>query len=176
MPRARYVMTSVLLSLTTACSAEDAPGGSPPDAAAMPGTVDAPSAPSGAGVAGVVRRSAQPSGDAKGSVYIALFDQDPVAHKDTAKAVGNALVANADLSASGATVPYAIANVPPRADDYYVIAFLDDNGNVDPTNPGAAGPDKGDLVSLQGVSAQKVKIADAGPHTLDLDLNLVMPF
>lgn len=159
------------------CSTHDAPsaGGTLPDASPVSPAVDAPTS-SGASLAGVVRRSAQPSGDAKGSVYVAVFDQDPIAHKDTAKVVGNALIANADLSATGTSVAYSITNVAPRVDDYYVIAFLDDNDDVDPANPSAAGPDKGDLVSLQGVAAPKLKLGEIGPHMLDLDLNLVMPF
>jgi hypothetical protein len=166
-----------LLAVMAACSSQQAPDGSAmPDAAPVSPAADAASIPVGASLSGVVRRSAQPSGDAMGSVYVALFDQDPVANKDTAMVVGNALIADADLSGSSAMVAYSISNVAPRADDYYVIAFLDDNGDVDPTNPNAAGPDKGDLVSLQGVSAPKVKLGEAGPHMLDLDLNLVMPF
>lgn len=176
---------TMLLALTVAgaCSSDPTtPGGGgatgdTPDAAVSSGgTADAPSADHAASVSGRVTRSAQPTGDAKGNLYIALFDQDPIAHKDTAKAVGNALLMSTDLSAQGASVTYSITGVPPRAEDYYAIAFLDDNGNVDQSNPSAAGPDKGDLVSLNGVSAPKVKLAEAGPHTQDLDLSLVMPF
>ena len=95
---------------------------------------------------------------------------------DTAQVVGNALLEDVDLSAAGASVAYAIDGIPPRAEDYYVIAFLDDNGNVDTSDPSSAGPDRGDLVSLNGVSTPKVSLPTAGDHTHDIDLNLVMPF
>ena len=150
----------------------DAAPGSP-DAA--PGSPDAGSA-STARLTGSITRSAAPTGDAVGNVYVALFDQDPIAHKDTAQVVGNALLMNVNLAAAGAKIDYAVENVAPRAETYYLIAFLDDNANVDPTMPAAAGPDKGDLVSLQGVSAPKVMLTTAGAHTQDIDLNLVMPF
>ena len=175
------VMTTLIaLSLATACSSDSTSSGGTggdgdtPDARGASSGMDA--ADNTASVAGKITRSAQPSGDAKGGVFVALFDQDPIAHKDTAKAVGNALIAAADLSASGASVPYSIDGVPPRPEDYYVIAFLDDNGNVDQGNPAAAGPDKGDLVTLNGVSAPKLKLSEAGRHMQDLDLSLVMPF
>lgn len=175
----RLMTTLVALSLTNACSSDSTSpgGGDTPDARGASGGADASGNPSNtASVAGKISRSAQPSGDAKGSVYVALFDKDPIANKDTAKAVGNALISAADLSAAGTSVSYSIDGVPPRPEDYYAIAFLDDNGNVDQANPAAAGPDKGDLVSLNGVSAPKIKLAEAGPHTQDLDLSLVMPF
>ncbi len=139
------------------------------------GGIDAPTA-SGARLSGVINRSAAPQGDAVGNVYVALFDRDPIANMDTAVAVGNALLTNVDLAAAGATVAYVVDNVPPRAEDYFLIAFLDDNGNVDQSNPDAAGPDRGDLVSLMGVSAPKVTLATPGEHSHDIDLNLVMPF
>ena len=90
--------------------------------------------------------------------------------------LGRRTLANVDLAMAGATVAYVVDDVPPRAEDYFLIAFLDDNGNVDQSNPDAAGPDRGDLVSLMGVSAPKVTLATAGDHTHDIDLNLVMPF
>ncbi len=179
----RDLMTLLALLMTGACSSDSTPtggNGGAPDASGPSGSgsggVDARPSTNGASITGHVTRSAQPSGDAKGNLYVALFDQDPISHKDTAKAVGNALIAAADLAAAGASVTYSIEGVPPRPEDYYAIAFLDDNGNVDQSNPGAAGPDKGDLVSLNGVSAPKVKLAEAGPHMQDLDLSLVMPF
>jgi hypothetical protein len=180
----RELMTILALSLLGACSSDSSSGGgglggTTPDAAAGSGGGGGGSGSSSdntASVTGHVTRSAQPSGDAKGNIYVALFDQDPIAHKDTAMSVGNALLSSADLSGTGASVMYSITGVPPRAEDYYAIAFLDDNGNVDQSNPSAAGPDKGDLVSLNGVSAPKLKVAEAGPHTQDLDLSLVMPF
>ena len=180
------MLTCLRLALCTfpiiACSTDSAPDPDPatPDAATTidsgsGGGADAPPS-SAARLSGVVRRSAAPQGDAAGNVYIALFDRDPIANMDTAVVVGNALLPGVDRAAAGATVGYVVGDVPPRADAYFVIAFLDDNGNVDQNNPDAAGPDRGDLVSLMGVSAPRVTVATAGDHNHDIDLNLVMPF
>ncbi len=183
----RALLLALLALPLTACSSETSPAGTP-DAAATPGIDAAPGAPDAAPgspdaapaalarLTGSITRSAAPSGDAAGHIYVALFDQDPIAHKDTAKVIGNALVMNANLAAAGAKVDYVVEGVTPRADDYFLIAFLDDNANVDQSMPAAAGPDKGDLVSLSGVSPPKVKLATAGDHTQNIDLNLVMPF
>ena len=186
----RYLLLAWLaLPLTAGCASDGSSGPGPgsPDASTAP-TADARGDGGGGGngpdaapatvarLTGSITRSASPSGDAVGNVYVALFDQDPIAHKDTAKVVGNALIRNVDLAASGATVAYAVEDVPPRAEAYYLIAFLDDNANVDMTMPASAGPDKGDLVSLTGVSAPKVMLTTPGAHAQDIDLNLVMPF
>src|SRR6476646_5071555 len=116
MIRARLCLPCFVL---LGCSTHDAPsaGGTLPDAPQVSPTADAPPSSSGASLSGSVRRSAQPSDDAKGSLYIAVFDQDPIAHKDTAKVVGNTLIANADLSAMSASIAYSIASVTPRMDD-----------------------------------------------------------
>jgi len=178
-----WLLACCSLSLIVGCSSDGSPD---PD----PGTVDAAGGGTGDGGGGggdaapgatgrrtgVISRSAAPQGDAVGNVYVALFDRDPIANMDTAQVVGNALIADVNLSAAGASVTYAVEDVPPRAEDYFLIAFLDDNGNVDQSNPAAAGPDRGDLVSLAGVSAPKVTVATAGAHAHDIDLNLVMPF
>lgn len=181
----RALLLACLALPLTACSSDSSSGSvdaaANPTVDAAPGSPDAApgapdAAPATARLTGSITRSAAPTGDAMGNVYVALFDQDPIAHKDTAKVVGNALLMNVNLAAAGAKIDYAVENVAPRAEAYYLIAFLDDNANVDPTMPAAAGPDKGDLVSLQGVSAPKVMLTTAGAHAQDIDLNLVMPF
>ncbi len=125
---------------------------------------------------GTIARSAMPDGDATGNVFVALFDRDPVSNMSTAQVVGQVMIENANLAAAGATVAYVLDDVPMRPEEYFMIAFLDDNGNVDLSNPDGAGPDRGDLVSLNGVSAPRVTVATPGDHTHDIDLNLVMPF
>lgn len=138
----------------------------------------APPPPCAAGCAtlsGKVMRKAltKPQNGGKGSVYVAVFDKDPVVDRAGAKLVGKAVVENADMTADTASVPYAIAELTPRPSPYFVVAFLDDNKNASGTAPG---PDKGDLVSLDGISAPKVTLAAAGTVTLDLSLNAVLPF
>ncbi len=140
------------------------------------GGPDATNPSSNARLVGTLTRSAAPQGDAVGNVYVALFDRDPVANMMTAQLVANALVQNANLAAPGASAAYVLEGVPPRAEKYYLIAFLDDNGNVDMSNPGAAGPDRGDLVSLEGLSAPTVTVPTAAEMSHNIVLNQVMPF
>lgn len=145
-----------------------------PLAVDAPPTVDAPSGGGGM-LTGMVSRSAQPMGDARGHVFVALFDRDPVIDRMSAQVVARVRLDNVDLSASGASAPYTLTGIAPRAADYFLLAFLDDNSNVDPTTT-AAGPDRGDLVSLDGFAAPKVKITVVGTKTENVVLNSVLPF
>ena len=79
------------------------------------------------------------------------------------------------LSADGAAVPYAIEDIPVRPEPYFVIAFMDDNDNVDPEDMENAGPDSGDLLSLRGLASVSVTLDAPGEHALDIDLNSVLP-
>ncbi len=54
--------------------------------------------------------------------------------------------------------------------------FLDDNGTVDVSSEESAGPDKGDLISLEGFASPIVIIDAPGAFELDIDLNMAMPF
>ena len=56
------------------------------------------------------------------------------------------------------------------------MAFLDDNGTVDPSDESSQGPDKGDLVSMEGFGTPKVTIDQAGEVMVTVDLNVQMPF
>ena len=163
--------------LLAACGGAGGGGGSP--GGDEQGTPDAPvDSVAGATVSGSVRRTAQPqsTGDARGPIYIAIFDQDPVINRDTAQVVARTVIDNADLSAPNATASYMLENVPVRATKYYFVGFLDDNASVDATNPEKAGPDKGDLVSLDGLASPKITLATAGASTYDVTLNTVLPF
>jgi hypothetical protein len=114
-----------------------------------------------------------PSAGGKGPLFIAVFDNDPVANRANARAVGNVMIADADMSSATAAVSYSVPNITPRAQPYFVIAFLDDNKNAQLPN---AGPDRGDLVSLNGFSAPTATLATATTVTLDLSLTTAMPF
>lgn len=136
--------------------------------------IDAP--PGGGGsLQGTVARSAQPNGDARGHVYVALFDRDPVINMSTAQVIARVRIDNADLSAPGATEAFTLTSIPPRAADYFLLGFLDDNGNVDPMST-SAGPDRGDLVSLDGLAAPRVKVTGGGTQAHNIILNSVLPF
>ncbi|UJR81559.1 hypothetical protein [Sandaracinus amylolyticus] len=138
---------------------------------------DAGTPPEGEGsLMGVVTRSAMPMAGGRGHLYIAIFDRDPVLDRDGATVVANGLVMDADMSASGARIVYSVLGIPPRAEPYYVVAFLDDNGNADTSDPRRAGPDRGDLVSLMGLSSPQVTVSSATVVARDIDLNASLPF
>ncbi len=119
---------------------------------------------------------AKPGGTyaAKGDLYLAVmpgFDPsngcpgDP----DAAKPVANMLIRCVDFT-GGKTVDFEISGIPPRAEPYVVIPFLDVNENVDPTKPETAGPDTCDLLGSV-MPLPEATIAAAG-ETADLDLEL----
>jgi hypothetical protein len=115
----------------------------------------------------------KPQNGGKGNVYVAVFDKDPVVDRDNAKLVGQALIENVDMTDGAASVAYSVPGITPRPQPYFVVAFLDDNKNASPTTPG---PDKGDLVSLEGIGAPKVTLSKPGTVSFDLSLNAVLPF
>lgn len=185
---------AALALVALGCGSTDsaaAPGGSdagsPPavDAGTAPSTGDAATPPvsadagtpsgSTATLTGMVKRVAttNPSAGGKGPIYVAVFDSDPVTNRQNARSVGNALINDADMTSATAAVPYTITNLPPRSQQYFVIAFLDDNKTATTANPA---PDRGDLVSMDGFSAPKVTLASATSVTLDLNLTMALPF
>ena len=131
--------------------------------------------PGNAALSGNVMRSVPPSEDGVGDLYIAVFDADPVWASDTAQLVGRQLITAADLSADGSSIAYRIEDIPPRSTAYYILGFLDDNGNVDGSAPA---PDKGDLITfdLNTFGAPQVAITSGGEVIQDVDLNAEMPF
>lgn len=150
----------------------DASTSDPPDAVVA---TDSGSVASVAKLVGKVSRTAaaKPQHGGKGNVYLAVFDHDPVGDRTNAKVVGQAILPSVDFTADTASVAYEVDGLPPRSAAYYVIAFLDDDGNASSTGPS---PSKGDLVSLDGISAPKVVLASAKSVTLDLPLTTAMPF
>ncbi|MDX2089835.1 MAG: hypothetical protein SFX73_18410 [Kofleriaceae bacterium] len=162
----------LLVMFLAGCSEPTTPPSQTPDASiAGDAPVDASTT---ATVSGSLRRTVQPMGDARGSIYVAMFDRDPVLERDAAQVVGQTVLTDADLSGEGASMTYTLSGVPVRAAKYYLVAFLDDNTSV--SDPSAAGPDRGDLVSLDGLAAPRLTVANAGTMTFDVNLNTVMPF
>jgi hypothetical protein len=156
----------------------DASSGAP-DAARDSGGADTGgpcSAASCAALVGHVKRtSTKPQHGGVGSVYVAVFDGNPVTDASHATVIARTLLAQVDLSADGAEVAYRVDGVPPRAQAYQVIAFLDDGGAVSSASPQ---PAAGDLISLQlagSIEGVPITLAAAGDVTLDLPLNAVMP-
>ncbi len=122
---------------------------------------------------GVVTRSAAPAAGGVGGLYLAVFDGDPLGG---GQLVANSRIVGADMTSPDAAIAYQIEGIPARADEYFIIGFLDDNETVDPNDEDSQRPDRGDLVSLQGFGAPKVTIDVAGEKEFDIDLNVNMPF
>jgi hypothetical protein len=130
----------------------------------------------GGALFGHVRRSAMPAAGGVGDLYIAVFDGDPVSNRASAQNVANTRIPGADLRDASATIAYRVEAIPPRPQPYFVVAFLDDNHTVSATDPDLAGPDRGDLISIMGLSAPMVAVPDPREVALDLDLNFNLPF
>ena len=128
---------------------------------------------------GHITRSKAPSNGGVGPVYVALFERNPITASTSGSDPG--LVAfqridTVDFNPEGTRVPYRLEGIPPRAEQYFITAFLDDNMNADMSDPMSAGPDRGDLISLEGIGPIKVTVDMAGEVMLDLDLNFSMLF
>lgn len=148
------------------------------DTAVVPDVVT----PEGAVLTGVVSRSGDPAsdGDGIGDLYIAVLDGNPLALGGggaTPNAVGVQLIENADLSLTSTQIEYRIEGIPPRAEAYYISAFLDDDDNAE---PGAgAQPDRGDLLNLESLLPPAIPtqvIDSATEFIFDIDLNQTRPF
>ncbi|MBX3274212.1 MAG: hypothetical protein KF729_28355 [Sandaracinaceae bacterium] len=146
------------------------------DAGEPPPPTDGGPTTGGGTVMGNVTRTAMPAAGGRGHLYIAVFTSDPVTDRMGAMQVANVRVEDVDMSGAGASIPYVLRGVPPRAEPYFVTAFLDDNGNVDISDPSRAGPDRGDLVALEGFASPRVTVPNETPVTLDLVLNFNLPF
>ena len=124
-------------------------------------------------VFGTVTRSTRNSGDGFGDLYIAVFAGDPVRQMQNAELVDIVVIEGVDFSADDTVIEYRIDNIPPRAEPYPVLAFFDDNENV---NADAPGPDRGDLLSLDGFGAPTADMSEPAEVEVDLELNFSLPF
>lgn len=136
---------------------------------------DAGAPASGGTIHGHVTRTAAPAAGGVGHLYIAVFDRDPVVDRASARAIARAIVMDADMREGSARIAYEVPGIPPRSEPYFVTAFLDDNGTVG-TDPDTAGPDRGDLVALDGFASPRVTVASETRVPLDLVLSLNLPF
>ncbi|MDQ3037333.1 MAG: hypothetical protein M3Y87_33370 [Myxococcota bacterium] len=162
----RFVSLLAALALT-ACGSSTSPAA---DAAVAP--VDAPVATT-ATLHGEISRTGMPRAGGVGDLFVAVFDRDPVVERDNAMVVAATRLEAVDFSAADATVAYEVAEIPPRAEPYFVIAFLDDNGTV--TDPTMAVPDSGDLITLQSFAAPTFTASEPARVELDLVLNFNLP-
>ena len=127
-----------------------------------------------ASLSGQVTRTAEIQEDGIGDLYVALFETNPVRFEEGPEPVlvTRALLEDQDLNAEDSVVTYLMEGIPPRPEPYFVITFFDDNDTIDVDAPG---PDKGDLVSLTGPSADEVVLDAPEVYEHDLILNAVMP-
>ena len=158
----------------------NAAGGPPGGAGGRGGASGSGAGGSGGAVSGTASLEGQigrtariPNGlDGIGNVYIAVFADNPVTNM-SAEALANALIMDADLSQDGTGISYRVDNIPVSNEPRYVVAFMDDDGNVDPAAPG---PKKPDLIAFDGLSPISVTLASPGVTKLDLVLNAEIPF
>jgi hypothetical protein len=125
---------------------------------------------------GKITRSTAPKAGGKGGLYVAIFERNPITNQNDPGLVARTLIPDADMTAAGASYTYTLGPIPTRAEAYYITAFLDDNNTVNMNDPSKAGPDKGDLVSLDGFNFPTVTVSQPGEETLDIVLNIAMPF
>lgn len=97
-------------------------------------------------IKGTVRATATPKLDGLGTLHVTLHAQPP-----PSPAVAGTSVANADLSSPFAVESFFLSGV--QAGSYYLRAFLDDNGNVNPFDPS---PDTDDLVHQGAIQVHVV--------------------
>ncbi|MEZ4231804.1 MAG: hypothetical protein R3B89_21695 [Polyangiaceae bacterium] len=148
--------------------------------AASGGSAGAASGGSGGAISGsaslegrIGRTARIPSGlDGIGNVYIAVFADNPVTNMN-AEALANTLIMDADLSVDGTSVSYRVDNIPVSSEPRFVVAFMDDDGNVSQADPS---PKKPDLIAFDGLSPISVTLATPGVTELDLVLNAEIPF
>ena len=123
---------------------------------------------------GNVTRSREPGSGGIGTLYIAVLEQNPITSPGT-EIVGFAAIADADMSEAEASIEYNIENIPASSDEYFILAFLDDDNNASAVYPLPADPD---LVALEGgvgVSLPTVVLDEARAFTRDIVLNLPYP-
>ena len=111
--------------------------------------------------------------DGVGNLYVAVFDKDPVWNSNSATAMGRQVIRDVDFNTDGPPPSYSISGVPPRSSAYYLLAFFDDNGTADETEPT---PDKGDLISFDQGTLGSPQIVVSGSAMHDIDLNMKMPW
>jgi hypothetical protein len=116
----------------------------------------------GPGVYGTVTRNAAPLLDGKGILYVALYNM--LFPPPIFPPVASFTDSNADLSASGAKIPYSIYTG--SGGTYYLLAVFDDNQDA---NLNFLAADGGDL-TMTG-NPQKVTLSSTAATKLDLVLD-----
>lgn len=120
----------------------------------------------GPALVGVFTRSVE--GDGTGTIYVIVLDSSPESNPNV-HPVKEAHFTGVDLSAPGANYPYRITGIVPRADAYYVAAYLDGDEN----STGVGPPSVGDLLATCAGVTCSVVVDQAVEVTLNLDFAMV---
>jgi hypothetical protein len=101
--------------------------------------------------------------DGQGDLYLTILGEMPSATEPPV-VITATMMPNVDLEDAGSWVAYLIEQVPTRAEAYFVIAMLDDDG-------GGPEPGPNDLLSFP----TSITMDAQGDYTLDLALSMTLP-
>ena len=106
--------------------------------------------------------------DGVGTLYIAVFTDNPLG--------GGGQVVRydqlaADFTATGASYSYEVTFIPARSQPYSVLAFLDDDGDVDTGFPVPSAVDMAAMLSFPPPVLPTLAMPASGDYVLDLTLN-----
>ena len=130
---------------------------------------DDDSSAEGAVLSWTITRSATLVGDGIGPLTVAVLPNNP-GGGSLDQPLGTFSLESADFSQSTSTVSFIIYGIPPRADPYFVTAFLDDDesGTESP-------PTNGDLFASGASKTGPTVVMDSlDTFTLDLDLDIAI--
>lgn len=111
--------------------------------------------------------------DAKGDIYLHVMHECPSLSGCLPEIIGETIIPDADLSESGASIPFEIANLPNGT--YYLSGFMDDAPNI--FNPLDIS-ETGDLVMFGDAAPRCEEVIVSARHVSGVTANFdsVMPF
>ena len=118
-----------------------------------------------ANLSGNVTRVAEPVAgqDGYGDLYVVVLSESPMTNPSQLP-VAQMMYPGSDFTDAAASVAYSVTGIPPRAEGYFVVAVLDDDG----TGPQ---PDGNDLINFPA----SVTMDAGGDYTEDLSLTMSVP-
>jgi hypothetical protein len=118
-----------------------------------------------ANLSGSVTRSVGPADgqDGQGDLYLTILGEMPSGNEPLV-VITATMMPNVDLEQAESSVAYLIQQVATRAEPYFVLAFLDDDGSGQEPSPS-------DLLSFP----TSITMDAQGDYTLDLALSMSLP-
>ena len=152
----------------------------------MPSSMDmsntADMSPTTTTLKGTVTGKVNPRFGGDGSLYVVVLTEKPYINNrpnPNTKAIKAAYVPNAFLATDQDSVNYQIDDIPTRPQAYHLIAFLDDNDNVNSNNTPNVAPDSGDMIDAGVVNGMitfpEVVLDDAQTVTQNFIMRTVIP-